>query len=191
MSLGFCTRVGDRATFGVVTYNLFLSTTHVHNNRAYLVIVLGALAIAPCGRELSVDAWLRRRRGRPPLDPPSPAWPLWLLRFEAATVYGASGLSKLVDPDWFGGTVTWHRVVRVRDRLDASPLPDWAVDVLTDRSFHTFAAKVIVPPSCSSPSGCGGGPPATRRCGSRSASTSPSRSRRRSRSSRTWPSPRS
>jgi Vitamin K-dependent gamma-carboxylase len=144
LSLGFCTRVAAGATFGVVTYNLFLSTTHVHSNRAYLVIVLAALTIAPCGRELSVDAWIRTRRRLPPLDPRAPGWPLWLLRFEAAAVYGASGMSKLVDPDWFGGTVTWHRIVQVRDRLDASPLPGWAVSVLADRSFHTVAAKVIV-----------------------------------------------
>ena len=71
-------------------------------------------------------------------------WPLWLLRFEAATVYAASGLSKLLDPDWFSGTVTWHRVVLVRDRVDASVLPSWAVDVLADRSFHTVAAKLII-----------------------------------------------
>jgi hypothetical protein len=144
MSLGFCTRVATGVTFGVVAYNLFLSTTHVHSNRAYLVIVLAALAVAPCGRELSVDAWLRERRGEAPLDLRAPAWPLWLLRFEAAVVYGASGVSKLVDPDWFGGTVTWHRVAQVRDRLDASPLPGWAVSLLTDRSFHTVGAKLIV-----------------------------------------------
>jgi hypothetical protein len=144
MSVGFCTRLATGATFGVVAYNLFLSTTHLHSNRAYLVIVLAVLTIAPCGRELSVDAWIRRRRGLPPLDPRAPAWPLWLLRFEAAVVYGASGLSKLVDPDWFGGTVTWHRIVQVRDRLDASPLPGWAVSLLAERSFHTVAAKLIV-----------------------------------------------
>ena len=144
MSVGFCTRVATGATFVIVAYNLFLSTTHVHSNRAYLVIVLAALTVAPCGRELSVDAWIRARRGRPPLDPRAPGWPLWLLRFEAAVVYGASGLSKLVDPDWFGGTVTWHRIVQVRDRLEASPLPGWAVSLLADRSFHTVAAKVIV-----------------------------------------------
>jgi hypothetical protein len=144
MSLGFLTRLATATTFAIVAYNLFLSTTHFHNNRAYLVIVLGVLAVAPCGRELSLDAWIRRRRGLPALDPSAPAWPLWLLRFECAAIYGASGLSKLVDPDWFGGTVTWHRVVRVRDELVASPLPGWAIDVLTNRSFHTYAAKVIV-----------------------------------------------
>ena len=144
MSLGFLTRLATATTFAIVAYNLFLSTTHFHNNRAYLVIVLGLLAVAPCGRELSVDAWLRRRRGRPALDSTAPAWPLWLLRFECAVVYGASGLSKLVDPDWFGGTVTWQRVVAARDQLEAWNLPDWAVSLLINRSFHTGAAKVIV-----------------------------------------------
>ena len=46
MSLGLWTRVATAATFGVVTYNLFLSTTNLHANRAYLVIVLAALAVA-------------------------------------------------------------------------------------------------------------------------------------------------
>ena len=144
MSLGLLTRPATATTFGVVTYNLFLSTTHFHNNRAYLVIVLGLLAVAPCGRELSLDAWMRRRRGRPRLELSAPAWPLWLLRFECAAIYTASGLSKLVDPDWFGGTVTWQRVVRAREQLEGWPLPDWAVSALTDRGFHTGAAKLIV-----------------------------------------------
>jgi hypothetical protein len=138
------TRVATAATFATVAYNLFLSTTHFHNNRAYLVIVLGLLAVAPLGRELSIDAWLRARRGRPAPDLSAPAWPLWLLRFEASVVYAASGLSKLADPDWFGGTVTWQRVVRARDDLEAWPLPDWAVSALTDRDFHIGAAKAIV-----------------------------------------------
>jgi hypothetical protein len=144
MIVGLFTRIATVTVFAIVAYNLFLSTTHMHNNRAYLVSVLAALAVAPCGRELSIDAWWRRRSGLAALPVTAPAWPLWLLRFVAATVYGASGLSKLVDPDWFGGTVTWHRLVLVRDRLEASVLPAWAIDVLTDRSFHTAAAKVIV-----------------------------------------------
>ena len=66
---GSLTRVSTALTFGIVTYNLLLSTTHMHNNRAYLVVVLGILALAPCGRECSVDAWLRVRRGLPPPRP--------------------------------------------------------------------------------------------------------------------------
>jgi vitamin K-dependent gamma-carboxylase len=144
MTIGWRTRLATATVAVIVTYDLFLSTVNVHNNRAYLVIVLAALAITPCGRELSLDAWLRRRRRQPVLPTTSPAWPLWLLRFEASTVYGASGLSKLVDPDWFGGTVTWQRLSSVRDRMDASVLPGWAVDLLTNRAFNTVSAKFVI-----------------------------------------------
>lgn len=115
MMLRLQPRFSTVVAFGVVAYNLFLSTTHFHNNRLFLFVVLGALALAPV------------REG--------PAWPLWLLRLEIVCVYGGSGLSKLLDPDWFGGTVTWGRTMRYDDRL-----PDW----LTNRDLHTYAAKVIV-----------------------------------------------
>jgi hypothetical protein len=144
MTVGWRTRLATSLTLAVVAYNVFLSTTHFHSNRAYLLIVLAGLAVGPCGRELSVDVWLRRRRGLAPLDPTAPAWPLWLLRFEASVVYGASGLSKLIDGDWFGGTVTWLRMMHVRDQLEASILPGWAVELLTSRTFHVGAAKLIV-----------------------------------------------
>jgi uncharacterized membrane protein YphA (DoxX/SURF4 family) len=145
MTIGLWTRVATTATFAVVAYNLFLSTTNVHNNRAYLVIVLGLLAMAPCGREFSADAWLRTKRGLAPLDTNAPAWPLLLLRFEACAVYGASGFSKLVDRDWFGGNVVWGRMLHARAHMQMkTPLPDWLISVLTDRTFAGFAAKVIV-----------------------------------------------
>lgn len=144
MLVGLRGRAAAIVVWAIVTYDLFLSTTNFHNNRAYLVLVLATLAVTPCDRELSLDAWLARRRGAPARPTCSPGWPLWLLRFEAATVYGASGLSKLVDPDWFSGTVTWDRLVRTRDQLEASVLPGWSIDLLTDRSFNTVAAKFVI-----------------------------------------------
>lgn len=144
MTVGLFTRTATVATLAVVAHHLLSSATNVHNNRAFLVIVLATLAVGPCGRELSLDARRRARRGRPPLPTDAPGWPLWLLRFEAVTLYGASGLSKLLDPDWFGGTVTWLRVSRHRDELLASPLPRGAVDLLVERGFHTGAAKVVI-----------------------------------------------
>jgi uncharacterized membrane protein YphA (DoxX/SURF4 family) len=145
MTIGLWTRVATATTFAIVAYNLFLSTTNVHNNRAYLVIVLGILAVAPCGREFSVDGWLRQKRGLAPLDTNAPAWPLLLLRFEACAVYAASGFSKLVDRDWFGGNVVWGRMLHGRAHMQSkTPLPDWLISVITDRTFASFAAKIIV-----------------------------------------------
>jgi hypothetical protein len=112
-------RAATIVAFAVVTYDLFVSTTQFHNNRAYLFVVLGVLCFVP--------------------GDTGPAWPLWLLRVEASTVYAASGISKLLDRDWFGGRVTWGRMVEAQQQL-----PGWSVDVLTSRTFHAGAAKVIV-----------------------------------------------
>lgn len=143
MALGAAARVATATTFAVTALHLLISTTHLHNNRAYLVTVLGILAMAPCGRVWSVDAMVEARRaGRS--DELVPGWTVWLLRFAYATVYFGSGLSKLVDPDWFGGTVTWGRVTLGEDQLRSSVLPDALVDVIVGRAFHTVAAKAIV-----------------------------------------------
>jgi hypothetical protein len=143
MTLGIATRLATATTFAVVAYNLFLSTTNVHNNRAYLVIVLGVLALAPCDRELSLDRVRRRRTGHA-LPTDAPGWPLWLLRFEAAAVYGASGLSKLLDPDWFDGTVAHGRIVENVPDMVRHGVPHWVVSLLTNRTFDSFGGKVAI-----------------------------------------------
>jgi hypothetical protein len=148
MSVGLFARASAAVTTLAVGYHLLVSTTHFHNNRAYLFAVLLCLSFAPCGRTWSLDAWWRtrwrRRRGLDPTPETMAAWPLWLLRFESSLVYAASGFSKLIDPDWFGGTVTWGRVVTKEAMLRSSVLPEFVQDILLDRSFHTVAAKLIV-----------------------------------------------
>ena len=54
----------------VVTYDVFLSTTNMHNNRAYLMAVLGLLAVTRCDCR---SALLRKLR-RPELATSSPGW---------------------------------------------------------------------------------------------------------------------
>jgi len=68
---------------------------------------------------------------------------LWLLRFEASTVYAASGLSKLLDRDWFDGTVAWDRVVHQQANLSRQ-LPEPIVSLLTNRTFESAGAKVVI-----------------------------------------------
>ena len=126
MTLGVRARAASVATFLLVGYNFFLSQTHFHHNRAFLLIVLGGVALLPT----------TRARG--------PLWPLWLLRFEHATTYFASGFSKLIDPDWWGGTVTWDRVLRYRGALDHSIAPEWLKELVTDERFHRVFAKANV-----------------------------------------------
>ena len=144
MSVGLATRIAASYTAFFVGYNLYLSKTHFSHNRAFLLILLIALAALPVGRVLSVDAWLRRRRGRPFAPAVGGQWLLYLLRFEVASVYVASGLSKGLDPDWWGGLVTR---IRVEDwfqvALDAG-VPQAVMDVVVTSGFHTWFAKIAV-----------------------------------------------
>jgi uncharacterized membrane protein YphA (DoxX/SURF4 family) len=144
LTVGLFTRAASVTTFAVVAFNLLLSQTHFHHNTVFLAIVLGGVALLPTGRVLSLDAWLRRRRGRPALPDVVPLWPVWLLRSQLSLVYLASGMSKLVDPDWVGGLVLWDRMVRHQHVLDPTPLPAWAIDVLTSRWLYFVLGPLIV-----------------------------------------------
>lgn len=144
MTVGLATRIATVVAFVVVAGNLLVSTTHFGHNRTFLAIVLGGLALLPVGRQLSLDAWWRRARGRAGATDTAPLWPLMLLRTQVSLVYLASGVSKLVDPDWFGGLVLWDRVVRNQHHLEPTPLPGWSIDLLTWRPLFYVVAPVVV-----------------------------------------------
>ena len=153
LCVGWRTRLVAPLTFACVAGNFFLSQTHFRHNRAFLLFLLAAVALGESGRVLSLDARRRRRRretGASPAhreDDRTTIWPIWLLRALASSVYLASGVSKLVDPDWVGGLVLWDRAVRyqdfVHDRLPG-PIADVVVDVVTARWFHTVTSPIAV-----------------------------------------------
>ena len=144
LSLGLFTRAAAWFTAAGVTYNVFLSQTHFHHNRAFLIILLVGLAVLPAGRTTSLDAWWARRRGVPLPNKGGTRLALTVLRFEIAVVYLASGFNKLIDPDWWGGTVTRLRVEGHRPRLSEVGLPEGVIDLLADPGFQSMAAKLIV-----------------------------------------------
>lgn len=143
LTAGLFTRFAKVYCWGFVTWNYFLCQTHFHNNRTYLVVVLSALLLTPCGNLLSLDSWRARRRGTP-LPTEAPLWAMYLLRFEALAVYLGSGGSKLFEPDWRAGIVTWDRVLRFRHMLEASIAPEWFIELLSGLSFHAVFAKVAI-----------------------------------------------
>lgn len=145
MSLGLFTRVATVYTAIFVGYNLFLSQTHFHHNRAFLLILLVALAAAPVGGVWSVDAWRRRHfSGSRPLSVVGRRWPLSVLRFELAVVYIASGTSKLLDSDWWGGLVNQIRLEREAAAILDGGVPEWLLDIMLSSGFHAWSAKVVV-----------------------------------------------
>ena len=139
VTLGLFTRFAAPTTAALVGYNLFLSQTHFHHNRAFLLILLVGLALTPCGGALSLDARFGRHA-----NTRARRWPLMLLRFELAVVYAASGFSKLLDPDWWSGLVNQIRLERYAQVVLDRGVPDRVVDLLLTPGFHTVTAKVIV-----------------------------------------------
>ena len=144
LSIGLWTRLVAWLTVAGVAYNLFLSQTHFHHNRAFLLILLVGLAVLPTGRTVSVDALRARRRGTALSPLGASRLALTVLRFSIALVYFASGFSKLIDPDWWGGTVTRLRIERYEDRVADAGVPDALIELLLDPGFQALAAKAII-----------------------------------------------
>lgn len=147
LALGWRTRLAGPIAWCCVAANLFLSQSHFRHNRAFLLVLLGAVVLSESHRVLSLDARRARRRGRP-FSPTATLWPLWTVRALAASVYGASGFSKLIDPDWVGGLVLWDRAVRfqhtVHDTFLPGPVADVVVDLVTARWFHAITSPIAV-----------------------------------------------
>ncbi len=143
MGFGWRTRLVAPLTTVCVAGNFFLSQHHFRHNRAFLLVLLTAIALSDSGRVLSLDA---RRRGTTS-DDRATLWPLWLLRIIASSVYLASGVSKLIDPDWSGGLVLWDRAVRHQHLVSTrvpEPLAGWVVDVVSQRWVHTVTSPIAV-----------------------------------------------
>jgi len=60
------------------------------------------VALGPSGLRLSVDAWLRRRRGCSQVSM-APGWSLRLLQIHVCAMYAFAGWSRLDKPDWLAG----------------------------------------------------------------------------------------
>ena len=143
-SVGLFSRLSGTYLAGFVAYNLFLSTTFYQHNRAFLLILLIGVTLLHPGEWLSVDALLRRVRGRSRPARQVPLWPLWLLRFEVASVYLASGISKLIDNDWWSGRVLQLRAIDNRQLALDNGAPAWVLDVLADGTFQWWLSKGAV-----------------------------------------------
>lgn len=99
LGLGLFYRWSASLFFVGFTY-IFLLEKGRYLNHFYLVIVLAfLLAVIPAHRAFSLDAY-RRSSSRIPL--PTPAWALFLLRFQIGLVYLYAGIAKL-NPDWLRG----------------------------------------------------------------------------------------
>ncbi len=143
MSLGLATRFSTGYTFAFVSFNVLSNQIFFHHNRAFLMSILFGLTLIPCGRVLSVDGWIANKRGAP-LQDETPLWRIVLLRVLVCTPYIASGTSKLIDPDWWGGAVMRDRILRFRHVAEHKGVPTELIDPIASVEFNAVFWKFIV-----------------------------------------------
>ncbi len=104
-ALGFCTRIAGVLTLGL--HLLFYARNPIAyvGWAGYLNGPLLYVVLAPVGRHLSIDAWLRRRRQEPAASWYASGWQLRLLQINVSTLYVVVGWSRLDKPAWFHGDV--------------------------------------------------------------------------------------
>lgn len=107
LCVGFCSRLSALIFCLTFTYAELIEKASYLNHYYFVSLVTLLLSLMPAGSTFSVDAWWRRRRGRPPEV--VRAWSYTLLRAQVGLLFLFAGFAKL-NPDWL-----WH----------AEPLGTW------------------------------------------------------------------
>ena len=114
--VGFRPRLGAFIVF-VAHTSLQHRTPQILNSGDRLFGLVALLAVTmPLGHRISVDAWLRARRGVEPAA--ASMWGLRLVQIQIAYVYGATGLSKALNGRWLRGHA-------LRDVLASPVFAEW------------------------------------------------------------------
>lgn len=97
LCIGIASRLAALVFFLTFTYAELLEKASYLNHYYFVSLVSLLLATMPCGAEFSVEAWWRRRQGKPALV--ARAWCYTLLRAQLGLLYFFAGVAKL-NADW-------------------------------------------------------------------------------------------
>lgn len=138
-AIGFLTRLMNVALWFLTACFMVRNYLLLCGSDDTLQISLFLLLFAPCGRALSVDSWLRRRRGFDVGPVYTVAWPLRLIQIQLCVIYFTTGLVKLKGTGWFEGTwwegtsihYTLNYLVMSRYSYATVPVPFWLTKFMT------------------------------------------------------------
>ncbi len=104
-TIGYRTRLALAAftAMFVYYYALYMHMTNSSYDRMLLTLMC-LLTLSPCGKAVSVDAWLAARDGEPFLDK-HPLWAARLIAVQVAIVYFGTGVFKMCSASWDKGEV--------------------------------------------------------------------------------------
>lgn len=95
----------------------------LHGGDTVLRLAVIYLALAPCGRALSLDRWIALRKGKAPAVPePVSLWPQRLFQVQLAVIYITTAWNKWGGHTWREGYATWYPL-HLRE-FERFPVPD-------------------------------------------------------------------
>ena len=150
LTAGFLTRLSAAVVWICLVSLHYRNALILNSGDAFLRLVSFYLVFSAAGRALSVDRWLRVRRGAEPPGPPPPAapWAQRLIQLQLALVYLATVYWKLHGHTWVHGTAVYY-ASRIQEyaRFPVPYLFDhlWTIKLLTWGTLAVeFAMAVLV-----------------------------------------------
>lgn len=109
-----------------------------------VTVLLFCLLWVPTGRVWSLDAILRPTASAGTAER-APAWPLFLIRFQVALIYGSSALSKLAFPVWRDGSAVYWALSLNDFHRFPWVIPESAAPLLALVTWGTLAFELLFP----------------------------------------------
>lgn len=128
---------------GMGLYLLACDRLQYHNNRFALLLLSFLLAFTPCDRSFALASYFKRAGGA---RGPAPIWGQRLFQLQVSLIYASSSLSKIADPDWFGGQVMWVRAARslAMFRSIGIELPSFVVAAFGSKLLLSIISKLAI-----------------------------------------------
>ena len=146
MTVGYRSELAVLACFVGLMLQQYWNKFPLSSAHQVMLNLIFCLVWAETGRVWSVDARRRSAAAQADLDREGvPVWPLWLMRFQIAVIYGASGVWKFAYPVWRDGSaVYWSLNLNGFHRFPW-PLPPFAEPVLSLLTWGTLAFELSFP----------------------------------------------
>lgn len=118
-------------------YSLLCDRLDYHHNRYALFLFAFLISFAPCERAFSIVGQADDPRE-------GPLWAQRLAQAQVSIIYLASGLAKLLDPDWRGGIVLSERMSKNAWMAVQHGIPQHWMDFLAQASVSSAIAKSAI-----------------------------------------------
>ena len=147
-ALGLLTRMSTIISFvlGLYVIGLQFNYGYLHWAHAIVPLVMGVLALAPCGDALALDALIWRYRRRPKKRAGGQYhWPVQLVRVLFVSAFFAAGLSKLraAGLSWVTSDTLRHYILENQYVFHADAMQAWSRPLVEWVVAHPLLCRVL------------------------------------------------